>query len=90
MSDDTLDEYARQAHTLVDDVIENAMSKLKREHWDRARAKEAVSICFDTENTIVYEEPKFEDYEVQNISWLAIQEFTIEKAEEKIHEFIKV
>ena len=31
-----------------------------------------------------------EDYEVKNIQWLTIDEFTPEAAEEKIHEFIEV
>lgn len=41
-------------------------------------------------NTISYEEPKYEDYDVQNIPWLTIEEFSVEKAERKINEFIKV
>ena len=31
-----------------------------------------------------------EDFEVQNIEWLTVEEFSEKRAEEKIHEFIKV
>ena len=31
-----------------------------------------------------------DDYEIQNIEWLNIEEFSEKRAEEKIHEFIKV
>ena len=41
-------------------------------------------------NTTEYKEPPYEDYEVENIKWLSIQEFSVEAAERKINEFIKV
>jgi len=90
MSTDQVDEYARQAHTLVDHVIENALRKLQNEHWSREKTKESISFDLSREDTVVYEEPKLEDFEVKNIKWLAISEFNAEKAEEKINEFIKV
>jgi hypothetical protein len=85
-----IDEYANQAHQLVDDVIESAMGKLKNELWLRDKTKEAINSDLSRNNTIIYKEPKYEDYEVQNIKWLTIEEFSPDKAEGKINEFIKV
>lgn len=84
-----VDEYARQAHTLVDDVIESAMTKLQNEHWNREKTKDSITFELSRDNSITYEEPKYEDFEVKNIKWLSIEEFSTEKAEDKIHEFIK-
>ena len=44
----------------------------------------------DLSDTIEYKEPPYEDYEVDNIKWLTIHEFSVEAAEQKINEFIKV
>ena len=41
-------------------------------------------------NTTEYKEPSYEDYQVENIKWLSIQEFSVEAAGGKINEFIKV
>ena len=37
-----------------------------------------------------YKEPPYEDFEVENIKWLTIQEFSTDAAEQKINEFVKV
>ena len=90
MDEDILDEYAQQAHELVDDVIESALTKLKNELWLREKTKDSLNIDLSRNSTFVYQEPKYEDYEVQNIQWLTIDEFSPKRAEEKINEFIAV
>lgn len=84
-----IDDYARQAHSLVDSVVESAMKHLKAEHWDREKTKESIRFDLTRDNTVIYEPPKYEDFEMKNIKWLTIEEFSVEKAEERINEFIK-
>ena len=90
MSESEIDSYARSAHTLVDNVIESALKKLQHEHWDREKTKESINFDMSRNSTFVYQEPKFEDFEVKNITWLTIEQFSPQKAEDKLHEFIKV
>ena len=89
--EEEVDQYAATAHNLVDNVIENALKRLTEENITRQRTME--SIRFDLSRSASAEPPpppEYEDFEVQNIRWLTIEEFSVEKAEEKIHEFIKV
>ena len=86
-----VDQYADTAHSLVDHVIEVALKRLQDENLTRQRAMEAIR--FDLSRSSSSEPPpppEYEDFEVQNIRWLTIEEFSIEKAEERINEFIKV
>lgn len=86
-----IDEYAVTAHDLVDHVIENAMRKLQDEH--KLRQETMAAIKFDLSRSASAEPPpppKYENFEVQNIEWLTIEEFSIQKAEERISEFLKV
>ena len=90
----------QQAHRLVDHVIESAIRKLQA---DAAESNKGVgnrqitiggeSVRFDLsrDTTLIYQEPPpWEDYDIENIEWLNIEDFSVEKAEEKIHEYIKV
>ena len=88
------DEYADKAHRLVDYVIDNAIKKMEDDDAAPSQTMES-SVKFDTSrdatievapDPVIYEE----DYEIQNIEWLTIDEFSVKRAEEKIHEFIKV
>lgn len=90
MEQEDLDEYQHQAHELVDEVIESALSKLKNELWLREKSKSSINIDLAQNSTIVYREPpKYENFEVQNIEWLTIEEFSPKLASGKIDEFIK-
>lgn len=88
---DGVDIYAKTAHNLVDQVIESAIRRLEEEE-SNSRQKTLDSIQFDhsRDQTIVFADPpKIEEYDVQNIEWLSIGEFSPEKAEQKIQEFVK-
>lgn len=85
-----LDEYAKQAHKLVDRVIESSISKLENNGLQKEKTMQSIKFDMSRDTTIVFADPKYEDYDIENIDWLSIEEFTVEKAEEKIYEFIKV
>ncbi|XP_064639247.1 A-kinase anchor protein 14-like [Lineus longissimus] len=78
------DAFIQQAHQLVDDVIDGAMKQL--EHEVLQRSKTLDTIAFESRESTAIE---FEDYDVPNIDWLSIDEFSVEKAEEKINDFIQ-
>lgn len=84
-----LDEYAKQAHKLVDRVIESSISKLENNGLQKEKTMQSIKFDMSRDTTIVFADPKYEDYDIENIDWLSIEEFTVEKAEEKINEFIK-
>jgi len=97
----SLSMYEQQAHRLVDIVIEQALQQVEDLnnkgllYIDKPSSKKS-SVKFNMSSeveTVPEEEPAAvlmeEDYEVQNIEWLTIEEFTVERAEEKIHEFVK-
>ncbi|KAK3096085.1 hypothetical protein FSP39_022939 [Pinctada imbricata] len=84
----TDDVYADQAKRLVDEVIDTAIKRLETNLslTERERTFESLKAEeFSRQSTFV----KDENYEVKNIKWLKIEEFSVEKAEQKINEFIK-
>ncbi|XP_033760000.1 A-kinase anchor protein 14-like [Pecten maximus] len=88
MSSDDI--YADQAKHLVDEVIDHAIKRLETSLSlnDREKTFESIRISSEInsrQSTFV----KDENYEVKNVKWLTIDEFTEEKAEQKINEFIK-
>ena len=87
---DLVDKFAETAHQLVDFVIENAIKRLKDENLDREKTIDSIQFDLSRDTTYVYEPPKYENYDCANITWLTIQEFSAEKAESKINEFIQV
>ena len=87
-----IDEYAETAHKLVDYVIENAIKKLQDEVVDRQNVIEAIRQDLKKEPGLhrVPSPPRQENFEVQNIDWGTIGNFTVEAGEKKISEFIQV
>jgi hypothetical protein len=79
------DAFIQQAHQLVDDVIDSAMKQLEQEALNRTKTLDTISYASRESTTI-----EFEDYDVPNIEWLSIDAFNVEKAEDKINEFIQV
>ena len=91
MENAQVDIYAKTAHNLVDRVIESAIRRLEQDEQNN-RQKTLDSIQFDhsRDETFIISEPTTEDYDMQNINWLSIGDFSPDKAEQKIHQFIKV
>ena len=90
-----MSDYQDKAHRLVDYVIDNAIKTIEDEEIVGGKEKTQSSVKFDVSRDATLEyapEPiqYEEDYEIQNIEWLTIDEFSVKRAEEKIHEFIKV
>ena len=90
-----------QAHRLVDHVIESAIRKLQADGAATSNGPmgnrqitiggESVRFDLSRDATLIYQEPPpWEDYDLENIDWMNIEDFTVQKAEEKIHEYIKV
>ncbi|KAL8573825.1 hypothetical protein ACOMHN_019098 [Nucella lapillus] len=91
------DPYADQAKDLVDDVISNAKdmvddviaSAFRRLE---TRLSEREKTCDSLRTGLLSQESTFlrdDNYDVQDIGWMTIQDFSVERAEEKINEFIK-
>ena len=49
-----------------------------------------ICLSYFRQSTYIYEPPKREDFSVKNIDWLKIQEFSVDRAEAKIKEFVTV
>lgn len=85
------DAYADQAKKLVDDVIESAILRLETGMALTEREKTFESIKQQSgRNSPEITFIKEENFVVENIKWLTIGEYSVEKAEEKMHEYIKV
>lgn len=83
------DEYADQAKSMVNEVIQNALRRLETGGLEREKTSDSLKselLPPSRETTLIREE----DYEVQNIKWLTIEEFSPDAAEKKINEFIEV
>lgn len=91
------DEYADQAHALVDQVVTNAKEMVNdviASAFRRleTRMSEREKTCESLKTALMSRESTFirdENFEIKDIGWLNIQEFSVEKAEEKINEYIK-
>ncbi|XP_046339378.2 A-kinase anchor protein 14-like [Haliotis rufescens] len=82
------DEYADQAKSMVNEVIQNALRRLETGDLEREKTSDSLKselLPPSRETTLIREE----DYEVQNIKWLTIEEFSPDAAEKKINEFIE-
>lgn len=76
-----VDIYENQAKSLVDAVIDKALSHLENELSSNNLADTSRQSTFLSMQ---------DDYEHTDIKWLSIDEFTIDRGEKKILEFIKV
>ena len=84
------DAYAEQAKKLVDDVIESAIQRLETGMALTEREKTFESIKQQSgRNSPEITFIKEENFVIENIKWLTIGEYSVEKAEEKMHEYIK-
>lgn len=91
MDQEQIDQFAETAHNLVDFVIESAIKRLEQEGKERQETLQSIR------NDIAGQPPSsdrrkpinYDDYDMPNIEWLTIQEFSVEKGEEKIAKFIK-
>lgn len=80
--------YADQARRLVDEVIESAIGRLETSLslTEREKSFELSKVAdASRQSTFVRD-----NYQLKDIKWLTISEFTVEKGEEKINDFIKV
>lgn len=79
---------AQQAHELVDRVIDNARKRLIKEFKivEEIGFDRPVSSVKDYDTLLCRET---EEFEIPNIDWLTIANFTVEKGKEKISEFVK-
>ena len=80
---------AQQAHELVDCVIDNARKRLIKEFniVEEIGFDRPVSSVKDYDTLLCRET---EAFEIPNIDWLTIADFTVDKGKEKISEFVKV
>ena len=78
-----------QAHNLVDMVIDNSIKRVISDlhSGDESDLGRPMSSLKDYDSLLFRE---VEDYEIRDIEWMTINEFTIEKGEAKIDSFVKV
>ncbi|GFN78637.1 A-kinase anchor protein 14 [Plakobranchus ocellatus] len=80
------DMYMDEAKQMINGFIDLAFRRLETSMSDREKSFESLKqLRMSREHTI----HKEDTYAVENIEWLTIDEFTVEKGEQKIHEFIK-
>lgn len=82
--------YADQAKKLVDDVIEASIKRLETGIALTEREKTFESIIQQSETSPENTFVRDENFVVENIKWLTIGDYSVAKAEEKMHEYIKV
>ncbi|VDI49991.1 A-kinase anchor protein 14 [Mytilus galloprovincialis] len=81
--------YADQAKKLVDDVIEASIKRLETGIALTEREKTFESIIQQSETSPENTFVRDENFVVENIKWLTIGDYSVAKAEEKMHEYIK-
>jgi len=82
-----VDNVISNAKEMVDDVIASAFRRLETRMSEREKTCESLKQGqLSKESTFISRD---ENYAPKDIGWLTIQEFSVEKAEEKINEFIK-
>lgn len=83
-----IDSVIANAKDMIEDTISSAFRRLETQMSEREKTCESLrSSHISPESSFIYRD---ENFEMKDIGWLNIQEFSVEKAEEKIHEFIKV
>lgn len=76
-----------EAKEMINGFIDMAFRRLETSMSDREKSFESLKQLHHSREHTLHKE---DTYSVENIQWLNINEFTIEKGKEKIHEFIKV
>lgn len=80
------DAYMNEAKEMINGFIDLAFRRLETSMSDREKSFESLKqLNMSRENTL----QKEDSYSVENIEWLTINEFNIDKGKDKIHEFIK-
>ena len=78
-----------QAHALIDQIINNARKRVLHDlgNVDGEPVSRPLSSVKSYDGILCRET---EEHSISNIEWLKIEEFTIEKGEQKIEEFVNV
>lgn len=80
------DAYMNEAKEMINGFIDMAFRGLETGVSDREKSFESIKqLNMSREQTLIKED----SYSHENIQWLTISEFSIDKGKEKIHEFIK-
>jgi len=80
------DQYMNEAKEMINGFIDLAFRRLETSMSDREKSFESLKqLKASRENTLTKEE----SFTVENIEWGDIAGFSVNKGEEKIHEFIK-
>ena len=77
-----------QAHALVDRVIDNARKRIVTDLGDTSEILSRPVSSVKTYDSLLFRET--EDYEIPNIEWMTIEQFSTELGKKKIDEFVKV
>lgn len=75
-----------EAKKMIDGFIDLAFRRLETSMSDREKSFESIKQLHKSRDQKVQED---ENYTIENIKWLTIEEFTAEKGEMKIRDFIK-
>ena len=84
------EKFAQQAHELVNMVIENASKHLVKEQLRRQNTLDQLEVELSRGSTLVVSRPVYDNETIENIDWLTIEDFTVDRGTVKIEEFIKV
>ena len=82
--------YTQQAHELANMDIESALKHLMNEQLRRQTTMDELEVELSRGSTPVVSRPVFDNETIENIDWLTIEEFTVDRGTFKIEEFIKV
>ncbi|XP_071492761.1 A-kinase anchor protein 14-like [Diadema setosum] len=83
----TTTELELQAHALVDRVIDNARKRIVTDLGDTTEVFSRPVSSVKTYDSLLFRET--EDYEIPNIEWISIEDFTVDVGKKKIDEFVK-
>ncbi|XP_033127041.1 A-kinase anchor protein 14-like [Anneissia japonica] len=79
--------FENQAHELVDRVIDNARKRILKDIGVNEDEDGRPLSSIRSYSTLLYRET--EDYEIKDIVWMTIEEFSVEEGEKKINEFVQ-
>ncbi|BFZ00785.1 hypothetical protein BsWGS_03824 [Bradybaena similaris] len=80
------DMYMNEAKAMVNGFIDMAFRRLETSMSDREKSLESIKQLNTSRESAFRKE---DTYEAEDIEWLTIEQFTIARGQEKIHEFIK-